>query len=653
MAFLTVNESQRQYAKKLGGDRRYSQLAMSDIFISYSTDDRPRAKLLAETLAHDGWSVWWDRDITPGKPFDEVIESALAASRQVVVLWTSTSVASQWVRAEAGEALNRDILMPVLLEDVQIPLVFRQIQAASLVGWQGEAGHPGVPQLLAALRERLSGRPVPATPEIGQAPADPKSQPAAASNDTPPAELREKTLGAVSVEELRAAHEQLQAFIAEHPESAQALALGRRVEHAFRVVGDDRESLPPPVSTTRTREPLPLGKWAAATIVGITLVVGAGVWWQPQPPRERFGDPKVIAAAEPAEQTIQIAKRGGEVALQVEGERSGSGTSQKPPRHAAAERGEMVATLLGEAEQAMGASRLSTPPGNNALEYYRRVLALESENANAKSGMRRIVSRYIAFAKKAQSREDFAKAAEYLRRANAVEVARDRVERAREGLARAEHEHAAKISPAVSVTDEAPAKMEAQEEPPSVAIDALVPTASGQTSGPISEADAQTRSVQRGTSSTAPAQVAILGFRTSANCYLPRARELRETVVALVRDSSALTLAYSYHTDAKRHPGLADLGALWSGTATRKKPNVERVYALGQALDFDGAILAWIRCTDNVNLSDDNFKFEIYFFDIALRETYSRVDVLLNMKRGASRVVSDFGRGRRQRRVGQ
>jgi hypothetical protein len=46
---------------------------MPDVFISYASADRDRARLIAEVLATKGWSVWWDREIPPGKSFDEVI----------------------------------------------------------------------------------------------------------------------------------------------------------------------------------------------------------------------------------------------------------------------------------------------------------------------------------------------------------------------------------------------------------------------------------------------------------------------------------------------------------------------------------------------------------------------------------------------------
>ena len=75
---------------------------MSDIFISYANDDRPRAQALAETLEGQGWSVWWDRVIPAGRTFDEVIEEALDESKCIIVLWSTRSVKSRWVRTEAA-----------------------------------------------------------------------------------------------------------------------------------------------------------------------------------------------------------------------------------------------------------------------------------------------------------------------------------------------------------------------------------------------------------------------------------------------------------------------------------------------------------------------------------------------------------------------
>ena len=132
---------------------------MSDIFISYSKEDRAKAKDIADALKQQGFSVWWDRSIPPGKTFDTVIEEALEAANCVIALWSKTSVSSKWVKIEASEGDRREILIPVLIErDVKIPLAFRRIQAADLRDWEGKLPHPGFDNLLKAVAGIL-GRP--------------------------------------------------------------------------------------------------------------------------------------------------------------------------------------------------------------------------------------------------------------------------------------------------------------------------------------------------------------------------------------------------------------------------------------------------------------------------------------------------------------
>ncbi|MGH8578739.1 MAG: toll/interleukin-1 receptor domain-containing protein [Gammaproteobacteria bacterium] len=130
---------------------------MSDIFLSYASEDRERAKALAHTLETQGWSVWWDRKIAFDQPFDEVIAESLAAARCVIVLWTKISVESRWVRAEASEGEARDVLIPVMLDaDVKVPLEFKALQAANLSDWEPECTHAELERLLDNIKEVLA-----------------------------------------------------------------------------------------------------------------------------------------------------------------------------------------------------------------------------------------------------------------------------------------------------------------------------------------------------------------------------------------------------------------------------------------------------------------------------------------------------------------
>src|SRR5262245_25540529 len=124
---------------------------MSDIFISYAREDRDKAKALAELFQQQGWSVWWDRNIPPGRSFDDVIEARLSAARRVVVLWSKNSASSDWVKGEAGEALKRKILVPAHIDSANVPLEFRRLQTVDLSDWKGNATHPELSGLLDAV----------------------------------------------------------------------------------------------------------------------------------------------------------------------------------------------------------------------------------------------------------------------------------------------------------------------------------------------------------------------------------------------------------------------------------------------------------------------------------------------------------------------
>jgi hypothetical protein len=110
---------------------------MSDIFISYAREDKSRVQTLAKALEDSGWSVWWDPHIPTGKRFDEVIEQAISAAKCIIVVWSKNSVSSTFVRAEASDGADRQVLLPVMIDDVKIPLAFRQIQTVRLIDWQG------------------------------------------------------------------------------------------------------------------------------------------------------------------------------------------------------------------------------------------------------------------------------------------------------------------------------------------------------------------------------------------------------------------------------------------------------------------------------------------------------------------------------------
>ena len=132
---------------------------MSDVFISYAREDRDKAERLARACERQKWVVWWDKVIPPGKKYADVIGQELASAKAVVVLWSCASVASDWVKDEAQEAANRGILVPALIEKVNPPYGFRQVQTADLSDWDGSSAHAELESFVRAIGSLLN-RPV-------------------------------------------------------------------------------------------------------------------------------------------------------------------------------------------------------------------------------------------------------------------------------------------------------------------------------------------------------------------------------------------------------------------------------------------------------------------------------------------------------------
>lgn len=135
---------------------------MADIFLSYASQDRDRVRPLVQAFERQGWSVWWDRRIPPGKTWHQIIQEALDDCKCVVVVWSQHSIKSEWVIVEAEEGKARGALIPVLIDEVRPPLSFRLIQAARLIDWQGEAAHSEWEFLLDTIKGIIG------TPELAQ-----------------------------------------------------------------------------------------------------------------------------------------------------------------------------------------------------------------------------------------------------------------------------------------------------------------------------------------------------------------------------------------------------------------------------------------------------------------------------------------------------
>jgi hypothetical protein len=158
---------------------------MADIFLSYANEDREKARVVAGLLESAGCSVWWDRRIPAGRTWRSMIEEALREMRCMVVLWSTHSVDSDWVKEEAEEARALGKLIPVLIEPVKPPVGFRSIQAADLTDWDGSADYLGARQLIADLESLMRKPPQQKFSEAEERPRKNQPVPEPIAEETP------------------------------------------------------------------------------------------------------------------------------------------------------------------------------------------------------------------------------------------------------------------------------------------------------------------------------------------------------------------------------------------------------------------------------------------------------------------------------------
>lgn len=175
--------------------------------------------MYAESFASEGFKVWWDAALHSGETFDEVIERELRSAKAVVVLWSTRSVASRWVRAEATLADRNDKLVPVIIEPCNRPIIFELTHAADMSDWKGDKDDPrwgGLVKDIARLagpREKpkpevTDAEPAAAVPPVAKAADQPAAKPQAKSDAETPAPEPAKP-EAKAVEPPPSAHDEL------------------------------------------------------------------------------------------------------------------------------------------------------------------------------------------------------------------------------------------------------------------------------------------------------------------------------------------------------------------------------------------------------------------------------------------------------------
>ena len=119
-------------ADQTSADQAGTKTASYDVFLSYAREDLSTVKALVSEIEAEGLTVFWDRHIQLGQQWSDVLDRALREARVVIVVWSTASVKSTWVKAEATEAMTLGRLIPLRIDNATIPMPFGQVQTADI-----------------------------------------------------------------------------------------------------------------------------------------------------------------------------------------------------------------------------------------------------------------------------------------------------------------------------------------------------------------------------------------------------------------------------------------------------------------------------------------------------------------------------------------
>ncbi len=93
---------------------------IADVFLSYSSVDRDLTRAIDAELVAQGFTVYWDDMLRAGEKFNEALVGQINDAVAVVVLWTPTSVGSDWVYSEARRGADRRKLVQARSRELTI-----------------------------------------------------------------------------------------------------------------------------------------------------------------------------------------------------------------------------------------------------------------------------------------------------------------------------------------------------------------------------------------------------------------------------------------------------------------------------------------------------------------------------------------------------
>ncbi|NRT77623.1 toll/interleukin-1 receptor domain-containing protein [Clostridium beijerinckii] len=103
-------------------------LNLGKVFISHSSIDKTFVDKLAKDISSIGIPIWYDKlEINVGDSIPEKINEGLVDAKYFIIVLSSNSMTSRWVREELNAAIMRQIvsngtfIIPILLEECNVP----------------------------------------------------------------------------------------------------------------------------------------------------------------------------------------------------------------------------------------------------------------------------------------------------------------------------------------------------------------------------------------------------------------------------------------------------------------------------------------------------------------------------------------------------
>jgi WD40 repeat protein len=250
-----------------------------DVFVSYSSHDKPSADAACATLESVGIRCWIaPRDILPGADYGEAIIDAIEGAKVFVLIFSGSANASPQIKREVERAVSKSIpIIPVRIENV---LPNKSLEYfISTPHWLDAFTPPleaHLKQLAASVQTLLKAENTPIPPPGG-----------------PPSlsDIRRQFLTANTMWDLERAEYVINAFIDRSPGNVEALQLRRQIGTAMereRQMTEPRAAAEPERQATAPRaagrsESFLRRRSTAATAAGLAaliLILIGFVFWQ-------------------------------------------------------------------------------------------------------------------------------------------------------------------------------------------------------------------------------------------------------------------------------------------------------------------------------------------------------------------------------------